>query len=126
MILVGRAYGFDVFTKTPFYVFFSVYFLITSAYISMACFFSTLMTTRSQAFSVNFSLILCSMLINMILSEPTILKKIFFNTKQPLWLYFTTNLFYFVPCFQFGKIFADISSVTCANFDITAFNWVKS
>jgi hypothetical protein len=99
MILVGNYYGFDVFTKTPAYIFFGLYFLITSAYIAMACFFATLMTSRSQAFAVNFSLILCSMLINMILSEPTILKKIFFNTEKKLWMYIATNSFYLIPCF---------------------------
>ena len=114
MIGVGHWLGFDVFTKTPFYIFLALYFIVTSAYLAMACFFATLMTSRTQAFAVNFSLILCSMLINMILSEPTILKKIFFSTEKKLWMEIATNLFYLVPCFQFGKIFADISSVACA------------
>ena len=99
MILVGHWHGFDVFTKVPPYIYLGVYFLITSAYLSMACFFATLMTTRTQAFAVNFSTILCSMLINMILSEPTILRKIFFSTEKKLWMEFATSLFYFVPCF---------------------------
>ena len=99
MIMVGRTYEFDIFTKTPSWVFFFLFFLVSTAYLSMACFCVTIAETRSQAFSVNFTMILCSMLINMILSEPTVIKKVFFNTALTPMMYFLTQLFYFVPCF---------------------------
>ena len=79
MIVVARWNEFDVFTKTPFLVWFTLFYIVSNAYLAMACFLSTIADSKSQAFTVNFSMILCSMLINMILSEPTILKKIFFN-----------------------------------------------
>jgi hypothetical protein len=62
----------------------------------------------------------------MILSEPTVIKKVFFNTELSTWMYITTKLFYFVPCFQFGKMFGDIANVACAHFDINQFHWVIS
>jgi hypothetical protein len=43
-----------------------------------------------------------------------------------MWMYIVTQLFYFVPCFQFGKMFGDIASVACASFDINQFLWVRS
>jgi hypothetical protein len=79
MIFVGHLYGFEIFTKTPAWVWFFLFFQVSTAYLSMACFCVTIAESRSQAFTVNFTMILCSMLINMILSEPTVIKKVFFN-----------------------------------------------
>ena len=106
-----------MFTRTPFWVFFILFFLTAEAYISMAFFFSTIVENRSQAFTVNFSVILMSMVTNMILSEPTAMKKVFFNLDNPVWISIATNLFYFNPCFQFGKIFGDITNIVCSRFD---------
>lgn len=46
-IVVGRWFGFDVFTKTPVWVFFSLMFNSTQAYIAIAIFFSTIVTEKS-------------------------------------------------------------------------------
>ena len=99
MIIIGHLHDFDVFTKTHPWVFFLLFFMISTAYLSMACFCVTISETKSQAFTVNFSMILCSVLINMILSDPSVIKKIFFNVDCPPWMFYTTKLFYFVPCF---------------------------
>ena len=98
-IITGNLFEFHVFTRTPFWVFFILFFLTAEAYISMAFFFSTVVENRSQAFTVNFSVILMSMVTNMILSEPTAMKKVFFNLDNPFWISIATNLFYFNPCF---------------------------
>lgn len=117
MIVIGNLVGFNCFTRTPFEVNFLLYFLTTQCYIIMAFFFSTIVTTRSQAFTVNFSVVLTSMVMNMVLSEPTVLKKVFFNTDMPFWVSMISNIFYINPCFQFGKIFADINHIVTARFD---------
>ena len=80
MVLVGRYHGFDAFTRTPAWVFFLLFYMISTAYISLACFCVTIASSKSQAFSINFMIILGSMLVNIILSEVSVLKKIFFNT----------------------------------------------
>jgi len=41
-------------------------------------------------------------------------------------VYLTTKLFYLNPCFQFGKIFADITNIVCFHFDPENLNWVQS
>jgi len=99
MIAIGRWFQFDVFVKTPVWVFFFLMFNTTQAYISIAIFFSTIVTEKSQAFTVNFCVILCSMVMNIVLSEPTIIKKVFFNLDMPFWVYLATTCFYFNPCF---------------------------
>lgn len=124
MIAVGNWYNFDVFVKCPVWVFFCLMFISTQAYIAMGIFFSTIISDKNQAFTVNFCVILCSMVMNIVLSEPTIIKKVFYNIDQPLWVYLTTKLFYLVPCFQFGKIFADITNIVCFHFDPENLNWV--
>jgi hypothetical protein len=67
-----------------------------------------------------------SMVTNMILSEPTAMKKVFFNLDNPMWISIATNLFYFNPCFQFGKIFGDITNIVCSRFDPQSLNWVNT
>jgi len=99
MIAIGRWFQFDVFVKTPVWVFFFLMFNTTQAYISIAIFFSTIVTEKSQAFTVNFCVILCSMVMNIVLSEPTIIKKVLFNLDMPFWVYLATTCFYFNPCF---------------------------
>ena len=60
------------------------------------------------------------------MSEPTVLKKVFFNVDNPRWVNFIANMFYINPCFQFGKIFADINNIVTAHFDVMSLNWVQS
>ena len=80
MIFLGKYwYQFDVFTRSPAWVFFGLIYVTNTAYTSMAFFFSTVINTKTQAFTITFCVILCSMVMNIILSEPTILKKVFFN-----------------------------------------------
>ena len=47
MIIIGKLYGFDVFTKTPFYVFFVSLFLTTQSYVMLAFMFSTLANNKT-------------------------------------------------------------------------------
>jgi len=47
MIVVGRIYGFDVFVKTPAWVFFLIIFITTETYISMAICFSTIASNKT-------------------------------------------------------------------------------
>lgn len=126
MIIVGKYYNFEVFTKTPGWVFFFLFFITTEVYIILAIFFSTLISTKEQAFTGNFIVILCSLVCNIILSEPTLIKKVFFNQDMPPWVSWATRSFYLLPCFQFGKMFSDITSVVCFSFDPENMNWVKS
>lgn len=65
------------------------------------------------------------MVANIILCEPTTIKKVFFNLDMPTWVYVTTKFFYFNPCFQFGKLFGDITNILCTSFDPLNMNWVQ-
>jgi hypothetical protein len=47
MIMVGRFYEFGVFVKTPPWVFFFLFFQVSTAYLSMACFSATIAETKS-------------------------------------------------------------------------------
>lgn len=83
MILVGRAFGFTIFTNAPFWVWFILYFEVSTAYLTIAFFAVTIAETKAHGFTVNFTMILGSMLINMVLSDPQALRKLFFNLDQP-------------------------------------------
>jgi hypothetical protein len=63
------------------------------------------------------------MIINMVLSEPTTLKKIFFNENNVGWVEKVNILFYLIPCFSFGKMFGDITNIVCSRFDTTSLSW---
>lgn len=125
MVAIGRYLGFEIYERSPFLLMFMLLFLTTTAYITMAIFLSTIIETRNQAFIVNFSLSLISLVSSLVFSEPTILKKIFFNVDNKPWIKWTTNIFYMNPCFQYGKCFADISCVVCSVFDPQSLNWIK-
>ena len=100
MILIGRYYyQFEVFTRTPMPIMFYLIAITSMSYISMACFFATLTTSRTQAFSINFSLVLCSMITDVIISDPSMLKKVFFNLDNPPLFKAIGYLFYLNPCF---------------------------
>jgi hypothetical protein len=127
MCLLGKYYyEFSVFARSPLPVMFFLLFITTQAYIVLACFFATLVKTKTQAFSVNFSLVLVSMVTNIIISEPSTLKKIFFNLDNSLAFKVAARLFYLNPCFEFAKMFADVTSVACAFFSPETFTWFAS
>lgn len=98
-VSLGNYAGYEIFVNTPFMIWFSIIFNTCNAYIALCFFFCTILETRTQAFTVNFAIILCSMVINMILSEPTTIKKIFYNENNVAWVEKVTYLFYLVPCF---------------------------
>lgn len=124
-IYLGNAAGFDIFTRAPYWIWFLIFFMTTNAYIVMCFFFTTIIQNRSQAFTINFSIILLSMVTNMIMSEPTIMKKVFFNLDNIQWIEAVTNIFYLNPCFAFGKLFGDIASVVSPRFDVSTMGWVN-
>jgi len=39
------------------------------------------------------------MVMNIVMSEPTVLKKVFFNLDQPVWVNRMIQVFYLMPCF---------------------------
>lgn len=126
MILVGRYYYmFACFVKAPFYVWFLILMMTSTAYLLIAFYFVTIIQNKTQAFTVNFGVVLCSMVANIILCEPTTIKKVFFNLDMPVWVSMSTNFFYLNPCFQFGKLFGDITNLLCAHFDPLNMNWVQ-
>lgn len=67
-----------------------------------------------------------SMVVNMVLSEPLTMKKIFFNIDNVPWVSAVTNVFYLNPCFQLGKIFGDIASVVSPAFDPMSLAWADN
>ena len=125
MCFVGQWFKFEVFLMSPFWVLFSLLFVTCIAYISLACFLSVILQTRQQAFAANFAIIMQSLVICFCLSEPTLMKKIVYNLDTPDWVNFVVLFFYLNPCFPFGKMFADVTRVTNASFDVSSMKWNK-
>jgi len=99
MIAIGYMYQFEVFVKTPMWIFFVLFFMTSSVYILIAFFMSTIVTSKFMGFAINFSIILQSMVNNVVLLEPTVQKKLFFNLNNPDWVNYVTKVFYLNPCF---------------------------
>ena len=53
------------------------------------------------------------------------MKKIVYNLDTPDWVNFIVMFFYLNPCFPFGKMFADVTRVTNASFDVASMKWSK-
>lgn len=126
LIFIGKWYQFDVFHRTPGYAFFLMMAGPGQAYISMAMLFSTLAKTRAQSFTINFCVIMISMVMCIVLQEPTILKKVFFNQNMPPWVVLMVKLFYLMPALQFVKMLMDLTTIACFHFDPMNLNWVAS
>lgn len=100
MMVIGTYYfKFSAFVRSPMPVMYAILVATTQSYIVMACMLSTVTNNRTQAFSINFSLVLVSMVTNIIISEPSTLKKIFFNLDNSPYFNIVGSLFYLNPCF---------------------------
>lgn len=126
MIIAGKWYGFPVFVKTPAYIYFIVNYMVSLGYLTLGMMLSTLANNMNQSFTITFCVILLSMVMNILFAEPTVIKKIFFNTDVPDWVNIVNKIFYLVPGFQFSKLFMDITTITCFHFDSEHVSWVKS
>mmetsp|Transcript_16469 Transcript_16469/g.27961 ORF Transcript_16469/g.27961 Transcript_16469/m.27961 type:complete len:280 (+) Transcript_16469:980-1819(+) len=125
-LLATYYYKFSVFVRSPLPVNLLMMILVTQAYVMMACFFTTVTNSRTTAFSINFSLVLVSLVINIIISEPSTLKKIFYNKDSTMVFKTFTWIFHLNPCFHFAKMFQDITNVACSSLNPKTVGWEKS
>lgn len=85
-VFFGRLEGFPIFVRTPAWLWVLILFFTGTAYANLCFFLVTMVQTRLQGFIVNLAVILSSLITNMVLAEPTVLKKIFFNTDNIAWI----------------------------------------
>lgn len=109
--------------NTPIWALFLLYHGTGTTYIFLAMLLSTLIESKHLAFMLSFTIVVMSMVICLALSEPTIMKKIFFNLDMPIWVRVFSSAFWLAPSFQFGKIYGDIANVVLAKFDPKSLTW---
>lgn len=122
-VFFGRLEGFPVFERTPAWLWVLILFFTGTAYANLGFFLVTIVRTRLQGFIVNLAVILSSLITNMVLAEPTVLKKIFFNTDNIAWIEYVSNCIYLWPCFQLGKMFGDIAAIVAPTFNLRTLHW---
>lgn len=70
IILLGKLAGFHCFIRAPFIINFMLYFLTTQTYIFIAFFLTSIVNSRSQAFTISFSIVLISMVMQILIAQP--------------------------------------------------------
>jgi len=124
MEATGVMFGFDLFMNSPFYVIFIFLFAISMAHIAMAACLTTLMSSQAMAYTVSYTMLLCSVIITMALADAIIVYKIFFNIDMPEWVDYIKFFFNLLPGFHLSKLYGDIVRVTCMHFRPDTLVWV--
>lgn len=112
MYICGNLWNFDLFLKTPFYVFFIIFFSSCFCYVSISACLSCLMTNQNTAYTVSYVLVLLSVITTMALTDCLWIYKIFFNLDMPEWTSYLRFAFNFLPSFHFVKLYGDIARIT--------------
>ena len=104
----GYTCTFSFFWETNFFVNFFTFFLFGEAMILLAFWVSTMINTSKQAISVGMLLFIIGILLQMLLSSPSLLTFVFYDH------YWVSSLIYYIliwyPPFNFAKAIMDVTS----------------
>jgi hypothetical protein len=66
---------------------------------------------------ISYAIILFSVLLLLVLHNPLTIYFMFFNSASPQWAHVITEIFMYVPAFNFAIFFGLISRIACNHFD---------
>jgi len=122
-IVFGKLFRYALFLNTNFFVLLIVFFFFGLAMGSLAAFVTTLVNRSITAVLIGISLLIIGFLVQAFLFSDQYLAYIWWSTKVPQ---FIRKLFsVFVPFFNFGKLFVDISNLSSNSFNSISNTVVK-
>ena len=115
--IVGSWIGLGVFINSPYYLTFSLFFL-SSYWMAMIGFiWVTFVADEKSGQVTSYAVILLSVLMLIIISNPLTIYFIFFNSSSKEWVKWVTQIFLSIPSFDFALIYGIVARITCNHFD---------
>ncbi|ORX83600.1 hypothetical protein BCR32DRAFT_291916 [Anaeromyces robustus] len=122
-IIFGKLFNYAFFTNTNFWVLLIVFFVFGLAMGALAMFITTLVSRSMTAVLIGISFLIIGFLIQSFLFSDQYIAYIWWSTKVPQ---FIRKLFsIFLPFFNFGKLFIDISNLSSNSYNSVTNTVVK-
>ena len=118
--------GFELFFKVPFFLMFSLFFLLCLSMSSLGICLSTCVTTQSLAYAISYAIVLFSIILQMAFTNVMVLYYTMYTVPSSLWVIIIRNIFDFYPPFIFSKIFGNLSHTSSRHFNDLKFTWVDA
>jgi ABC-type multidrug transport system ATPase subunit len=109
LIVSAYIFDFDLFTRTPYPILFSVFLLYTMTMMMLGFMISTIITSVKLAYTISYSFLLGGLVLQCFFQSQTLMK-LFHVVNVPYWVPWIRYAFTFYPPFNFTKIFNDIAS----------------
>ena len=130
LCISGLIFQFEYFTKTPFIINFTLFFLFNLTMQFLGYFMSTILKTMKSAYTVNndiikatYGFILIGLVMEILLSNYAIIYYLY-SLDLPWWVVTIKIIFSLYPPFNFSKAFSDISNKSSNHFDNFELRWV--
>jgi hypothetical protein len=131
LVVFGIIFQFEFFTKTPFLITFSLFFLFNLTMQFLAYFLTTILKSMKSAYTVNitfikatYGFILIGLVMEIFLSNYAIIYYLY-SVDLPWWVGLIKFIFSLYPPFNFSKAFSDISNKSANHFDNFEWRWVE-
>ena len=103
-----------------------MFFFFAEAMLLFAFFVGTLVNTQRVAYTASYAFVLLAVLLEIILSNITLVYFLFFNKRSSLWISFIKVLFYLYPPFAYSILYGVISRVASTHYDDESLRWVPA
>jgi len=120
----GYIFRFDFFSRSPFFLIFLVFFCFSMSMQFLMFWLCTLISSSKYANTLSYGFLLFAIVIQLFLSNRTILL-LLFSDAAASWVKALTKILTLYPPFNFSKIIGDISSVASNHFDATQLRWIN-
>lgn len=125
ILLNGYVFQFDFFINNScFYVTFLLFFVTILGVYSMALIICSLATTTHQGAIAAYSLVVFSIIVELLIANPTMTSILYFSGSTPA-IEILRSLLWIYPPFSYSLIFGDISSNAGYSFDLSELEWLK-
>ena len=108
LILSGYYFNFDVFTRTPYFLLFSLFFGYSITMMVLGFMLSTMITSVKLSYTISYSFLLCGLVLQNFF-QSTLLMKLFHIVDLPDWVPWVRLVFSYYPPYNFSKIYSDIA-----------------
>ena len=94
-----------------------MFFFFAEAMLLFAFFIGTLVNTQRVAYTASYAFVLLAVLLEIILSNITLVYFLFFNKRSSLWISFIKAICYLYPPFAYSILYGVSSRVAATHYD---------
>lgn len=121
--IVARISRFEMFERTPFYIFFSFFFLNALCMMTFAFLIATIVGSKSAGNTLSYSFIFSCVIFVIIFHNCVFLFMLFYQEETVEWVTWLWEIMYFYPAFNFAKGYGQIAWIAGDHFDSSSMIW---